>query len=217
MEKSFWLHMWDTNNIAFHEPAANPLLVEFFHHLSVPQGGRIFVPLCGKTLDIHWLLSQGHRVVGVELSTLAVEQLFAELDLVPEITVFEDVSRYTAANIDVFLGDIFRLTPDLLGPVDAIYDRAALVALPQSLREAYPPHLILLTGCAPQLLITFVYDQRLLDPPPFSIDAETVRRYYTERYDLEQLATVPVPGGLKGKCAADQDVWALRPKGRRDI
>ena len=63
MEHDFWHDRWESNRIGFHESAPNPLLTEHFPALSVPNSGRVFVPLCGKTLDIGWLLSQGQRVV----------------------------------------------------------------------------------------------------------------------------------------------------------
>ena len=71
MNSSFWHQRWEKNEIGFHEDKPNPLLVKHFHELSVARGCRIFVPLCGKTLDISWLLSRDYRVAGAELSQLA--------------------------------------------------------------------------------------------------------------------------------------------------
>jgi hypothetical protein len=51
----------------------SPLLVPHFKALSLPEGGRVFLPLCGKTLDIHWLLTGGYRVSGAELRKIAIE------------------------------------------------------------------------------------------------------------------------------------------------
>src|SRR6267154_6543964 len=110
MDGSFWHRKWDRNEIAFHERAANPLLVTYFSDLSLPEGGRVFLPLCGKTLDIHWLLSHGYRIVGSELSKVAVEQLFSELGVEPNMTVVDQITRYSANNIDIFVGDIFGLS-----------------------------------------------------------------------------------------------------------
>ena len=74
MEASYWHERWGENRIAFHEKQANALLVEHFKRLELDAGARVFVPLCGKTLDIGWLLGRDLRVVGVELSELAVQQ-----------------------------------------------------------------------------------------------------------------------------------------------
>jgi thiopurine S-methyltransferase len=79
VDASFWHDKWQRNQIGFHEPQANPLLLAHFDSLSLRAGSRIFVPLCGKTLDINWLLARGQRVVGAELSEIAVQQLFAGL------------------------------------------------------------------------------------------------------------------------------------------
>lgn len=210
MDGSFWQRKWERSEIAFHKSEANPLLVRYFSDLSLPEGSRVFVPLCGKTLDIHWLLSHRYRVAGSELSKIAVAQLFSELGAEPNITAIGQVSRYGSANIDIFVGNIFSLSRSVLGHIDAIYDRAALVAFPEPMRERYAAHLIEITDRAPQLLISYVYDQRLLDGPPFSVSDEEVGRLYRESYDLKLLASVEVEGGLKGKCAAAENVWLLK-------
>ncbi len=89
MDASFWHQRWEKNEIAFHERQANPLLVKYFDKLSLAQGRRVFVPLCGKTLDIAWLLSRGYRVAEAELSQVAIGQLFQELGVEPTRSVRE--------------------------------------------------------------------------------------------------------------------------------
>jgi thiopurine S-methyltransferase len=210
MDGSFWHQKWERNEVAFHEGEANPLLVAYFRELSLPEGSRVFLPLCGKTLDIHWLLSHGYRVSGSELSKIAVEQLFSALGVEPNITVIDQIRRYSSNNIDIFVGDIFSLSCSVLGQIDAIYDRAAFVALPEPMRDRYAAHLIKITDRAPQLLITYDYDQSLLDGPPFSVSHQEVSRQYQQSYDLKLLASVDIKGGLKGKCAAAEDVWLLK-------
>ncbi|MFC6634745.1 thiopurine S-methyltransferase [Microbulbifer taiwanensis] len=210
MDASFWHQKWQNNEIAFHEGRANTHLVNCFADLSLPKGGRVFVPLCGKTLDIAWLLSGGYRVAGAELSEVAVRQLFTDLGVTPEISAAGDLTLFSAEAIDIFVGDIFDLSGELLGPVDAIYDRAALVALPTEMRSRYTKHLMEITAGAPQLLITFEYDQTQMDGPPFSIGNDEVNRHYSGNYDLALAGSSDVPGGLKGKCAATEKVWLLR-------
>ncbi len=210
MDASFWHQRWEKNEIAFHQSKANPLLVEYFHELSLAKGSRIFVPLCGKTLDISWLLSNGYRVAGAELSKVAIEQLFMELGVQPKISGVGQVDQWSANNIDIFVGDIFALSRKILGPVDAIYDRAALVAFPEEMRNRYTAHLTEMTDKAPQLLICYDYDQRLMEGPPFSVSNEEVKGYYTVNYDVTLIASTDVSGGLKGKCAAKENVWLLK-------
>jgi thiopurine S-methyltransferase len=212
MDPSFWHQRWEKNEIAFHESKANPLLVTHFHELSLAKGRRIFVPLCGKTLDISWLLSNGCRVAGAELSQLAIEQLFMDLGVQPEISAVGEVEQWSAKNLDIFVGDIFALSKTMLGPVDAIYDRAALVAFPEEMRNRYAAHLMEITGKAQQLLICYDYDQSMMEGPPFSISNEEVKRHYTGHYDLTLIASTDVPGGLKGRCPAKENVWLLRTR-----
>lgn len=193
-------------------PEANPLLVKHLATLNLKQGARIFLPLCGKTLDIAWLLAQGYKVTGAELSEIAVEALFAQLQLKPAIQQIGEIKLYSAANIDIFVGDIFKLTPAMLGKVDTVYDRAALVALPDDMRKQYCTHLLALTQTAPQLLICFAYDQAIHAGPPFSICANEVKQHYQANYDLTLLASVEMPDGLKGQHPCTEQVWWLKPR-----
>ena len=209
MDTNFWQQKWEKNEIAFHKSEANPLLVKHFKALALAQGSRIFLPLCGKTLDIAWLLSNGYRLVGAELSEIAIKELFMELGVEPKISGIDNPYHYSAENIDIFVGDIFNLSSQMLGLVDAIYDRAALVALPAEMRDRYTAHLTKMTDRAPQLLICYEYDQNLMQGPPFSVSNAEVEQHYKDRYDLTLLASTDVPGGLKG-CAAKETVWLLR-------
>ncbi|MEQ9491665.1 MAG: thiopurine S-methyltransferase [Alphaproteobacteria bacterium] len=210
MDTKFWLERWQNNQIAFHEGKPNRLLEENFSALALPPDSRVFLPLCGKTRDIAWLLGHGYRVAGAELIATAIDQLFDELEVTPVISGIGDHTHYSADGIDIFVGDIFELTAERLGPVDAVYDRAALVALPDDMRGRYAAHLPDLTGNAPQLLISYEYDQSEMGGPPFSVSEAEIRRHYQDRYDLTRLASVDIPGGLKRKCAATETVWLLR-------
>lgn len=212
MNAKFWHDRWASNEIGFHKSEANPLLVQYFDELSLAKGSRVFLPLCGKTLDIGWLVSRGYQVAGTELSAVAIEQLFAELGVTPTVTKVGVLDHYRAPQLDIFVGDIFMLTPELLGPVDAIYDRAALVALARDLRARYAAHLMTLTGQAPQLLISFEYDQQAMEGPPFSVSEEEVRQHYGERYGVRLVTSQDVPGGLRGRCPATERVYVLRKK-----
>jgi thiopurine S-methyltransferase len=210
MEANFWHKKWANNEIAFHRSNPNPLLIEHIRLLSLAEGSLIFIPLCGKTLDIAWLLSNGYRITGVELVEPAIEQLFAELAMVPKISVIGKIKHYSAKSIDIYVGDIFEVSQEMLGPVDAIYDRAALVALPEALRRRYTAHLIEITNKSPQLLIAYHYDQNLLKGPPFSISNEEVNQHYKDSYNLTLIISMNVIGGLKGKCEAKENVWLLQ-------
>lgn len=210
MNTDFWRQRWESNNIAFHKSEANPALVNYFEALAIAKDSRVFVPLSGKTLDIGWLLAQGYRVAGAELIEIAIQQLFAELGVTPQILELGEVKHYSAEHIDLFVGDIFQISSEMLGSVDAIYDRAALVALPADVRDRYTAHLGQITAQAPQLLITYEYDQTLMSGPPFSISSDEVYRHYGDRYQISQMLSQELPGGFRGKCAARETVWLLQ-------
>ncbi len=209
MNASFWHNRWQANQTGWHECAVNPLLIAHFPSLSVPPGGRVFVPLCGKSLDLGWLLSRGYAVAGSELSEQAVTQLFAELGKEPSISEVGKFKLFRGEKIDIFVGDIFDLSREILGPVDAVYDRAALVALPEAMRVRYAAHLKTITALAPHLVIGYEYDQTAVAGPPFSVTPDELHRHYHDVYTLTPLARIEVPGGLKGKCPAMEHIWRL--------
>ncbi len=209
MDAEFWLARWTERNTPFHRSEANDKLLAHFDALALKPGARVFVPLCGKTLDIGWLLGKGCTVAGAELSPLAVEELFAELGVTADVSSVGALTRHSAPGIDIFVGDIFDLSADALGPVDAIYDRAALIALPPDMRRRYVAHLRELTGAAPQLLLTIDYDQSQMDGPPFAVSDAEVREHYSAAYDVNQLSSEDVPGGIKGITPGREQVWLL--------
>ncbi len=208
MDHDFWHTRWRDGQIGFHEGHPNAHLTRHFKTL-FPAPARVFVPLCGKAIDLHWLRDQGYEVAGVELNETAVKDLFAEIGLSPEITEHGPLKRYTAPNMTIYVGDIFDLDAETLGPVEAIYDRAALVALPDDMRGSYATHLTKITRCAPQFLITFIYDQTQMAGPPFSVDEVEVMACYVHHYHITQITTAPVANGLKGMIPAHEDVWHL--------
>lgn len=170
MHKDFWQQRWARNEIGFHLSEVNPYLQQFWPALNVPAGAQVLVPLCGKSLDMLWLAEQGYRVLGVELAQAAVEAFFSEQGLLAEIDQFGAFRRYRSGAIEVLCGDFFSLTAaDLLGCL-ALYDRAALIALPAPLRERYVAHLaaVLPSGCS-GLLVTLDYPQEQMPGPPFAV------------------------------------------------
>jgi thiopurine S-methyltransferase len=209
MEASFWHNRWQTNQTGWHEPTVNPLLITYFPSLNLPPGDRVFVPLCGKSLDLGWLLSRGYAIAGAELSELAVMRLFADLGMEARISEIGKHRLFHGEKIDIFVGDLFDLSREILGPVNAIYDRAALVALPEIMRVRYTTHIRTITALAPQLVIGYEYDQTIAPGPPFSVTSDELHRHYSDTYTLTPLARVDVPGGLKGKCPATEHVWRL--------
>ncbi|MEM6986956.1 MAG: thiopurine S-methyltransferase, partial [Pseudomonadota bacterium] len=169
MDHEFWLSRWRDERIGFHESTVNPLLVDYLASLELVAPSRLFVPLCGKSLDLGWLRAQGHSVVGIELAESAVRAVFEALRETPDVTDLGALKRYRGEAIELFVGDFFDLSAEQLGPIDAVYDRAALIALPMPMRAHYASRLVTLCASAPQLLITLDYDQTEIEGPPFSV------------------------------------------------
>lgn len=209
MDASFWHQRWENNETGFHESVVNPLLLKHVNSLKLTDGSRIFLPLCGKTLDIGWFHSKGYRVAGVELSELAVRELFSELALDPQITTNGDLLVFQADNISIFVGDVFHLTADILGNVDAMYDRAALVALPQAIRVRYSEHLCAITNRAKQLLLCIEYEQSLMEGPPFSVIGKEINTLYSSAYTMTHLESREIVGGFKNEVPAQNTAWLL--------
>jgi len=190
MQPEFWHERWRTGQIGFHQPAVEPSLPRYWPELGVPAGrGRVFVPLCGKSLDLLWLRQQGHFVVGVELSAAALEAFCLENGVAARRRALGPFDVYEAENMELFRGDFFSLTPPLLGEVAAVYDRAALIAWPPGLRAPYAARIAELTrpGCR-VLLLTLEYPQTQISGPPFSVKSEEIAALYGPRFTFEELA-----------------------------
>lgn len=141
MDAQFWQNRWSTGKIAFHEGTPNRHLITHLDTLSLLPGSHVFVPLCGKAVDLDWLMGRGYRVTGIELNRDAVYEVFDRVKRQPVITEVRELTRLAAPGLTLWIGDLFELQPDDLGPVDTVYDRAALVALPPALRADYARHL----------------------------------------------------------------------------
>lgn len=189
MEHEFWHARWERQQIGFHQQAINPYLLRFWPTLKTPAASRLFVPLCGKSRDMLWLRQQGHEAVGVELSEIAVEAFFSENGLVPEIDRVGDFKRYRVEGLVLLCGDFFKLDATTLGAIDAVYDRASLIALPPEMRLAYARHLqSLLKRGVKTLLIAFEYPQHQMPGPPFSVQQEEVATLFGGGWDIELLS-----------------------------
>ena len=210
MEPAFWHERWEKKEIGFHEERANELLIRHFPRLSLPDRSTVFVPLCGKSLDLNWLLEQGNRVVGVELSEDAVGEAFENMQFAPSVEKIGELKKFSSGDITIYAGDFFTLTPDLIGSVDAIYDRAALVALPPGMRKDYTRHLVSLTTAVPQLLISFDYDQSQTEGPPFSVPLAEIQQHYSSHYEENLLERRSITGQLAKRCAGEEIVVLLK-------
>jgi thiopurine S-methyltransferase len=218
MQADFWLQRWREGRTGFHRDQPMPLLVQHWPSLALPPGSRVLVPLAGKTLDMAWLAAQGHRVLGVELSPLAVRQFFAEHDLQPQIHESAQGVHHVAGAIEVIQGDVFALDDATLASCAGVYDRAAVIALPPAMRERYARDVYgrLPPGCR-GLMITLEYPQAEMDGPPFSVDAENVEALFGRQWQVEQLERRDILASQpdfseRGVTALHTSVYRLLPK-----
>ena len=193
MKADFWIQRWDNDQIGFHLDEVNPYLIQFYSELGLSKGQKVFVPLCGKSRDLMWLAEQGIQVIGVELSRLAVEQFFYEHKLKPQMTKKTGFEIWQAGNITLLCGDFFDLNVGVLGTVDAVYDRASMIALPAEMRALYVQHMTrLCPSSIPRLLVSLNYDQSKMDGPPFAVSADEITAYYAKVFKIKQLLALDV-------------------------
>ncbi|WP_349657358.1 thiopurine S-methyltransferase [Xanthomonas sp. 10-10] len=188
MDTDFWLQRWQDGQTGFHQDEVMPLLQKHWPALQLPHAARVLVPLCGKTLDMHWLAAQGHRVLGVEVSPLAVTQFFDDANLQPQRHSSGAAEHFVAGPIEIICGDAFALDAHVLADCMAVYDRAALVALPQGLRQRYlQTTYARLPAMCRGLLITLDYPQTEKAGPPFAVDAAKVQSLFQAPWQVQQL------------------------------
>jgi thiopurine S-methyltransferase len=188
MNDDFWLQAWRDGNIGFNQAHASASLLKHWPVLQLAKGTQVFVPLAGKSIDMAWLAGQGHRVLGVELSPLAVAQFFDERKLRPEQHASRWGTRHVAGAFELICGNVFGLDPVVLADCAAVYDRAAIVAQPPDQRQRY---LAQVYGALPNrcvgLMLAMEYPQREMQGPPFSVDEAEVRRHLEPVWQVDLL------------------------------
>ena len=188
VDNQHWVDRWRENRIGFHETSVNQHLETYLPQLALPAGATVFMPLCGKALDINWLAQQGYEVIGIELSQLAVEAFFEENSLDYERVASDRFTIYTSGKIRLLQGDFFNLRNDDLSSCDLIYDRAALIAMELADRPRYYAHMLsIIPRASSMLLITLEYDQSEMLGPPFSVPTDEVYRSYGDAFSVKLL------------------------------
>jgi thiopurine S-methyltransferase len=193
LKKEFWLERWERKETGFHQNDFNPYLRQYWQDLHLAEGRAVFVPLCGKSLDMLWLRDHGYPVLGVELSAIAVQAFFSENGYNPQHETSGKFELCEAGGIRILCGDFFDLGKDELKNVAAVYDRASLIALPPEMRERYVRHLVgILQPATKILLITVDYPHSEMQGPPFSVSAGEVDELYREHAEVRVLAELDV-------------------------
>jgi thiopurine S-methyltransferase len=218
MDPSFWQERWKSQEIGFHQPEYEPALEKYWPRLEVRPGGRAFVPLCGKSLDMVWLAQQGYQVIGAELSERAVDDFFAERGLVPTERAETSFTIKSSGPYEIWCGDFFELPQSAVAGVGGVYDRAALIALPADMQRRYADKMkSLLPAGTPILLLAIDYDQSQMAGPPFATPKRTILDLFADRFDCEQLVARDVLEGhahfkARGLTALEGSAYLLRPR-----
>jgi thiopurine S-methyltransferase len=181
-----WLDFWLAQRTDFHQSLVNPLLSRFWSSLESTRSSRVFVPLCGKSLDMLWLAQQGYEVIGVELSPVAVEDFFRENGLHPVQRQVGQFNLWSDGKLSILCGDYFALTAEDIGQFDTVYDRASLTAFPESIRGRYVEQLSRLVPKTAKILLLTIEDaaEDATIAQANGIDAE-ITSLFTPKFDID--------------------------------
>lgn len=183
-----WLEFWKNNETNWHSDVVTQELEEYLGLLKLEPGDKVFFPLCGKSLDMTYILNQGFSVIGVELSEIGIKQFFHENGLDFTISQVGEFDLYSANNIEIYCGDFFSLTSKYLYGVKAVFDRKSLIALDLNLRQKYVKHLNDIISLGVRiLLITLHYPQHQISGPPFSVDKSEVESLFSMAFNYQEL------------------------------
>lgn len=188
MEPDFWHDRWRTRDIGFHQDHPQPALVKHWPSLGLATTAAVFVPLAGKSIDMFWLAQQGHRVIGAELSEIAVDAFFQARGLEPVVRRTGSFTIKSAGSWELWVGDFFELRGEDLNMVSAAYDRAALVAMPPQMQQRYADKMAELMPTDSQtLLIGLDYNAQEMKGPPFAVARDKVRELFERSFAITLL------------------------------
>jgi len=218
VDREFWLNRWHLGEIGFHEDGVNPYLERFWPRTGWSKGVSVFVPLCGKSRDMIWLAAHGHPVIGVEFSAKAVADFFQENHLEAEPVGSGSHAIWRSENVTLYCGDFFELSAESLVSIQGVYDRAALIALPEALRLKYVQHLHkILPSSAVILLVVLEYPVEQMTGPPFAVFEQEIHALYGECYQITMLHELEVIERMthlkaRGISSLVEKVYLLQPR-----
>ena len=194
-----WLEFWANNETNWHSDVVTQELEKYLGLLKLESGDTVFIPLCGKSLDMIYMLNRGFSVIGVEVSEIGIKQFFHENGLDFTISQVGEFDLYSAKNIEIYCGDFFSLTSKYLCGVKAVFDRKSLIALDRNLRQKYVKHLNDIISLGVRiLLITLHYPKHQMSGPPFSVDKSEVESLFSMAFNYQELKPFQdIENGLK--------------------
>ena len=191
-----WLEKWKQGTTPWHKPEVDHNIQDHLKELTKGEANvSILVTWCGKSLDLLWLCQQSCDVVGVELSEIAVKQLFEENSVPYSTKKLGEFTLYQAEDrkLKIFLGDYYKLTPDLAGTFDTAWDNNAFGSSPPADRQKYVSVLSsLLKPKGRVLLANWEYGKLVRDIYPYSLTSSEVKEYFKEMFDVQFLGKCEV-------------------------
>ena len=226
----YWEKRWEEKNTSWHREAVNKKLIKYLHELSGGRSNvRVFVPLCGKSIDMLWLVAQGHEVVGVELSKLAIESFFQENNLEFSVEKVKlavavdlvDVYKCVGKKITIFCCDLFVVSKDDFGKrFDAIWDRGSLSAILPAFGDRgkrYTKKMrSLLADDGNYLLESHFYEVDRNNEPPASLSMEFRNKLYEQNFVLRELEVEKSDEDFERKWGYSQELHyhLIKPKAK---
>lgn len=201
MTVGMWKECWNTPNVEFHNPQLNELFVKYHQRMLTRPGMRIFVPLCGKAVEMKWLVDHGHKVVGLEAAPVPCKAFFEENGIPYNVKEMKGIhgEKYESLdhNIVIYSCDFFLFTADICGEFDGIWDSGGLNSMDVEDREAYIRRIRTLMGKGCVNLTEFVnFDKSMVDIT-WSMTKEELQKVFGEGFIVEDLNEMAAPQRLK--------------------
>ena len=196
--------------IGFHQAQINPVLPKLWRRY-MGQRQKVFVPLCGASIDMMWFLEQEIEVVGVELSEKAVAHFFQTHNLSFEVATENDFVVYKSDGITIYVGDFFKFLK--FDGIDCIYDRASFVALPADMRAKYAEKIVINLKHAHYMLLSLSFEREELGPP-FSVSKQWIDSHFQNVFGVDEVQTVTSPVKIHADQVSEvaNHVFVLSPK-----
>lgn len=186
MDVSYWKKRWLDGQTGWHENEVHPLLIKYYDFLSLSLKKHFFFPLCGKTLDLDWILSKNHTTTGVEASEIAIKEVENRLKVSFKKAAYQNFTKHTFGNLTLMQGNYFDLDTTLIDPIDVVFDRGAFVAIHPNQRKKYiEMYNKLLTHESIILLVAYQYNENASTNPPYSLSELQIRALMEPDFDIE--------------------------------
>ncbi len=153
----------------------------------------VLVPLCGMSEDMAHLAGAGAQVWGVDVAEQPLRTFLHHRGLQPEEVRHEGCVVLNADPFRLVVGDMLDQRLPLPGGFRAIWDRAALIALPPPLQQAYAERLLdVLQPGGRVLLVSLEYDAAETSGPPFPVPRQRILELFHRAESVQPLHRQPL-------------------------